>query len=87
MGTALAVSPFNRLVNVAPNKCLKVLMNMNNTKDTGGFDFCEKNTDKLFMEGKCDELVAHLCHEVGWTKDFERVLPSYHAGKHLPQKM
>ena len=61
MGTALAVSPFNMLVNRVPQGCPKVLMNMNNTKDTGGFDFTEKNTRKLFVEGKCDELVARIC--------------------------
>ena len=58
MGTALAVQPFNMIVNCVQKNCPKVLMNMNNTKDTGGFDFTEKDTRKLFVEGKCDELVA-----------------------------
>lgn len=49
MGTALAVSPFNALIRMASKNCLKVLMNMNNTKDTGGYDFCEKDSDKLFL--------------------------------------
>ena len=87
MGTALAVSPFNKLPNSVPPGCLKVLMNLTNTKDTGGIDFTEKDTNKLFLQGKCDELVAQLCHEVGWTEDFEKVLPPYHAGKHLPPKL
>ena len=86
MGTALAVAPFSHLVRMAPKGCLKVLMNMNNTKETGGYDF-EGDLDKLFLQGKCDELVAQLCHEVGWTEDFEKVLPPYHAGKHLPSKL
>ena len=87
MGTALAVAPFNHLIRMVPKGCLKVLMNMNNTKTTGGYDFCEPDSDKLFLEGKCDELVSQLCHEVGWADDFAKVLPPYHAGKHLPTKL
>jgi NAD-dependent SIR2 family protein deacetylase len=34
IGTALAVSPFNHLVNTVGD-CPKVLFNMNNTKDSG----------------------------------------------------
>ena len=87
MGTALAVAPFNMLHRMVPESCLKVLMNMTNTKSTGGIDFAESGKNKLFLQGKCDELVATLCSEVGWTEDFEKVLPSYHAGKHIPPKL
>ena len=87
MGTALAVAPFSYLIQMVPKGCLKVLMNLDNTNETGGYDFTEPDTDKLFIRGKCDETVAQLCHEVGWTDDFEKVLPAYHAGKHLPPKI
>jgi NAD-dependent deacetylase sirtuin 2 len=87
MGTALAVAPFNHLVHQVPASCLKVLMNLTNTKETGGVDFTEKDTNKLFLQGKCDDLVAQLCQELGWTDDFEHVLPDYHAGKHIPAKL
>jgi len=84
MGTALAVSPFNKLPNWVGPSCLKVLMNLENTKETGGIDFEEPGTNKLFIKGKCDETVAQLCLDCGWQEDFEKVLPAYHAGKHVP---
>jgi NAD-dependent SIR2 family protein deacetylase len=58
MGTALAVQPFNQLPGQVSKTCPKVLMNMNNTKETGGYDFIEKKQCKLFICGKCDETVA-----------------------------
>ena len=58
MGTALAVQPFNQLPGSVSKKCPKVLMNMMNTKETGGYDFTEKKQCKLFVCGKCDETVA-----------------------------
>ena len=39
MGTALAVSPFNLVPQLIKHKCPKVLFNMNNTKETGGYEF------------------------------------------------
>ena len=84
IGTALAVSPFNALVGMVSASCPKVLMNLENTKDTGGYDFLEPGTTKLFIKGKCDETVAQLCKDCGWQEDFEKVLPAYHAGKHIP---
>ena len=67
MGTALAVAPFNQLPGLIPKTCPKVLFNLDNTKDTGGYDFSEKKVRKLFVQGKCDETVAQLCHDLGWT--------------------
>lgn len=49
MGTALAVAPFNMLHRKVPEGCLKVLMNMTNTKETGGIDFTEVGKNKLFI--------------------------------------
>ena len=51
---------------------------MNNTKETGGMDFTEKNSYKLFLEGKCDEQVRKLVADCGWTDDFEAILPDCH---------
>lgn len=39
MGTALAVAPFNLIVQMIKQKCPKVLFNVTNTKETGGYDF------------------------------------------------
>ena len=78
MGTALAVAPFNITPTLVKENCPKILFNMNNTKETGGMDFTEKNRYKLFMEGKCDELVRKLVADCGWTEDFEAVLPDCH---------
>ena len=47
MGTALAVAPFNTLINSAPKRTPKVLINRVNTDDQG-FDFT-KGDEKLFL--------------------------------------
>ena len=59
----------------------KVLFNLTNTKETGGYDFEEKNRNKLFVKGKCDETLAKLAEDIGWKEDFEKVLPDYHKNK------
>lgn len=51
---------------------------MNNTKETGGLDFTEENSYKLFVEGKCDEKIRKLVADCGWAEDFEAVLPAIH---------
>lgn len=51
---------------------------MNNTKETGGMDFTEENSYKLFVEGKCDEKIRKLVADCGWTEDFEAILPAIH---------
>jgi len=78
MGTALAVSPFNIMPRLIGKDVPKVLFNMENTDKTGGYDFKEKNTPKLFVQGKCDETVRKLVNDCGWTEDFENVLPDFH---------
>jgi len=65
MGTALAVAPFNLIIQMIKQKCPKVLFNMNNTKQTGGYDFTQ-GEDKLFVEGKCDETVIKLVKDCEW---------------------
>jgi NAD-dependent SIR2 family protein deacetylase len=81
MGTSLAVAPFNRLTSIVKKDVPKVLFNLNNTKETGGIDFEEKNRMKLFVKGKCDETLAKLAEDCGWKEDFENTLPDYHKNK------
>ena len=78
MGTALAVGPFNIAPTLVKKNCPKILFNMDNTKETGGMDFTEKLSYKLFLQGKCDEQVRKLVADCGWTDDFEAVLPDCH---------
>jgi NAD-dependent SIR2 family protein deacetylase len=87
MGTALAVSPFNMLPQMMKKGVPKVLFNMENTKETGGQDFTEKDCRKLFVQGKCDETIAKLCADIGWTEEFRTVLPDVHKGKEVPAKI
>lgn len=58
---------------------------MNNTKETGGMDFTEKYSYKLFLEGKCDEQVRKLAADCGWIDDFEAVLPDCHKSGANPE--
>lgn len=77
VGTALAVSPFNVIPQLLPNTP-KVLFNMDNTKETGGYDFLDGNPKKLFVQGKCDETLTKLAKDCGWEADFQAALPDYH---------
>ena len=81
MGTALAVAPVNILPSLVKQDVPKVLFNLTNTKNTGGYDFEEKDTMKLFVEGKCDETLVKLAEDCGWKEDFEIVLPDYHKNQ------
>ncbi len=74
IGTALAVSPFNSIPNRISDGVPKVLINMENTLKTGHIDFT-KGDDKLFLKGKCDEVIAKLVKDVGWGEDFDMLLP------------
>ena len=78
MGTALAVSPFNAIPSMLKRDCPRVLFNMNNTDTTGGMDFTEPNSYKLFVPGKCDETIHQLAKDCGWEQDFQDTLPDFH---------
>ena len=60
MGTALAVAPFNMLPTIVEDSTPKVLFNMENTAETGGQDYTQPNTYRLFVQGKCDETIRKL---------------------------
>lgn len=81
IGTALAVGPFNQIVNAISDKRPKVLINMENT-DYSGFEFNdqEKYPNRLFLQGKCDDVINQICEEVGWAEDLEK-LTGYKAGQ------
>jgi NAD-dependent deacetylase sirtuin 2 len=71
MGTALAVSPFNMLVLNTPKNCHQVLINRENTIESG-FNF-EKGNYRLFLKGNCDDVVAKLVEDLGWKSEFESI--------------
>jgi NAD-dependent SIR2 family protein deacetylase len=85
MGTALAVSPFNQLPHFVNQGVPLVLINMNNTKETGGFDF-ERGNERLFLQGKCDEIIRKIVSDCGWDEDFEFLLPPRHRKKDEDKK-
>lgn len=65
MGTALAVMPFNMLVDTVPKNAHQVLINMENTK-THGFDFVNGGPNRLFLKGKCDDTIWKLAKDLSW---------------------
>ena len=74
VGTALAVGPFNSVVD-AVGDVPKVLINMENTA-AQGYDFDDSKTypNRLFIEGKCDEVVQKLLGDCEWTQDYEEMI-------------
>ena len=68
IGTALAVSPFNLLVNDAPKYAHQVLINRENTSATG-FDFT-RGKNRLFIPGDCDDTIHKLDKDLGYDVEF-----------------
>ena len=64
LGTALAVSPFNRLVDSALPEVPKVLINRENNAKFG-YDFT-KGKDRLLLSGNCDEVVQKIIRDCRW---------------------
>jgi len=73
MGTALAVAPFNSLIEMAPKHVPKVLINRENTKKYSGYDF-EDTPGRNFLQGDCDDIVQKLIRDVGWEPMFKELL-------------
>ena len=62
IGTALAVGPFNSVVNMISDKVPKVLINMENTAYNGfNFDNQKEFPNRILLQGKCDEVVHDIC--------------------------
>lgn len=76
IGTALAVSPFNSLVDLVPDTADKVLINMENTGPHFDFADPEKHPRRLLVKGKCDEVVQRICKDVGWADDLQALIDS-----------
>jgi NAD-dependent SIR2 family protein deacetylase len=73
IGTGLAVSPFNSIVGKPDQDVPRVLINLENTVDNG-FDF-ENLIDypeRLFLQGKCDEVIEKLITDIGSKKEFDK---------------
>lgn len=79
IGTALAVMPFNMAVYAADIECPKVLINLENTNENG-FDFEDPvdYPERLFLRGKCDDIIWKLVEDIGWTDQFNAILPKKH---------
>lgn len=65
VGTALAVAPFNKIVELIPDNVDKVLINLENTYID--FDNQDEYPKRLFLKGKCDEVLQKLANDLGWT--------------------
>ncbi|KAG9315866.1 Sir2 family histone deacetylase Hst2 [Chiua virens] len=65
IGTSLTVHPFASLVDLVPNDCPRVLINL---EDVGQFH----RQDDVVLLGKCDEIVKRLCRELGWEEALEK---------------
>ena len=65
IGTSLTVHPFASLVDLVPDDCPRVLINLD---EVGNFD----RQDDFVLLGKCDDIVRELCRELGWEEELER---------------
>lgn len=71
MGTALAVGPFNSIVDMVGPNIPKVLINMENTAYSGyDFEDAQKYPNRLLLKGKCDQVVTKLAKDCGWEEEF-----------------
>jgi len=74
MGTALMVSPFNTLVEMAPHGTPQVLINRENTVPV--YDFT-KGFYRLFLPGNCDDTVMEIIKAAGWLAEYEAIVQEY----------
>ena len=74
MGTALAVAPFNTLIDLAPKNIPMVLINRENTKSYSGYDFAN-TPGRGFLQGDCDDVVLKLVKDIGKQQEYQALLP------------
>jgi len=67
LGTSLAVSPFNGIVDWVGDKCPRVLINWN---EVGDFDFGGRDANML---GDCQVSILELVHELGWYDELKEL--------------
>ena len=65
IGTSLTVHPFASLVDLVPDDCPRVLINLD---EVGDFH----KRDDITLLGKCDDVVRKLCRELGWEEELGR---------------
>lgn len=65
IGTSLTVHPFASLVDLVPDECPRVLINL---EEVGNFN----KQDDITLLGKCDDVVRELCRELGWEEELEK---------------
>jgi len=65
MGTSLVVQPFASLVDLVPEDCPRLLINLEHVGDFGS-----RSNDVVYL-GKCDDGVRELCRLLGWEKELE----------------
>ncbi|KZT27446.1 NAD-dependent deacetylase sirtuin-2 [Neolentinus lepideus HHB14362 ss-1] len=65
MGTSLVVQPFASLVDLVPEDCPRLLINLEHVGDFGS-----RSNDVVYL-GKCDAGVRELCRLLGWEEELE----------------
>jgi NAD-dependent deacetylase sirtuin 2 len=85
MGTSLAVTPFNTLIDKVPESTPRLLINRDKVGmqeeerkkaairgfETTGFSFDDpSNIRDVFAQGNCDDVVLKLVHLMGWSTEF-----------------
>lgn len=57
---------------------------MGNTAENGyDFDNPKKRPDRLYWEGKCDEVICYIAQECGWFDDLKKRVTE--AGGKMPE--
>jgi len=80
IGTALAVFPFSGTVDLVPKDCPQVLMNLENTEESG-YDFTDVYSypNRLFIRGECDSTIMKLCQSLGWHDQLEKMVKAHQS--------
>jgi NAD-dependent SIR2 family protein deacetylase len=68
MGSSLRVYPFNQLPDKLPSGTWRVFVNKERVDDF--FNFDDRYSKDLFLEGYSDEIIDKLVQDVGWQNDF-----------------
>ncbi|KAI0632355.1 DHS-like NAD/FAD-binding domain-containing protein [Trametes polyzona] len=66
IGTSLTVQPFAGLTSLVPERCPRILINLDRAGDIGA------RSDDVVLLGRCDETVRKLCKELGWEEELDR---------------
>lgn len=77
IGTSLTVSPANMLVVGVSDDCKRVIINMEKVGESLGIDYSPNAERDYFLSGTCSEGVTKLVEALGWTEDFNTILPEH----------